>query len=220
MKKILLALLLFTMVGCSTVKNDDIETTTVSYQNKQKNIESKNIFMFVETDASYAVDVYTPDILANDKSSDAIIVATIGDIENALINNEGIATPINIVDYEVLKGELDLDLTTIYSEGGLIDVESYMTTILPQEAEKMGLTVIPESERETQYIQFILDSSFDYLPGERYVFILSKRGNDHYINTEGYGTFTVNEQALSKGVFDKISVFNVLTDNELVIDLE
>lgn len=224
MKKTLLLLLVLVMTGCS-VNNPEKEKSNsnnkVEYTNIQKQVDNKNIFMFIESDASYAIDVFDPERLSSDESTVAIISATIGDIDYATVDEQGnVVTPLDIVDFEVLEGNIDGDLLRVFVEGGLVDIETLIPTLLPQEVEKMGLNVIPEDQRNEHYVQESTDASFDYIPGEQYVLIISKRGNEYYINTDGFGTFTINETAQSRGIFDEISVSNVLTENELIIDLD
>lgn len=177
--------------------------------------------MNIDSDASYVSDVSDIDEMVNDELTNVIIYATVGDIYLAEMNKYGVPyIPVSIVDFTILKGDSDIELDTIYFTGGTTDVESYMAAISPQEAKKMGLTTIPEEERKNEYIEYTTDSYFELSPGEEYVFLLTYRDGKYFINTEGYGTFEIDDNMQTRNLSSSIPIKNVLTEKTSEIDIE
>lgn len=222
MKKLFILLTVFLLTGCSSLgKVDTIPANqTEAYLNYQKEIKKEDIAFITEEHASYAIDVSIPENLVNFDSTVAVIRAQVGDINSAIINDNAVPlTPLSILDYEVLKGEVTEPISEVYVIGGIIDIAAYMEKLTAMEIEKMQLERIPVEARKTQYIEHRTDAYYDFKAGEEYVFVLYYQDGKYFVNTEGYGTFVVEEnQVTGQNAFAGVRIKNVLTDNEMVLE--
>lgn len=202
------------MMGCSNLSDDVNNTQTRKYVNEQKLIDDNQIFAVGYTEGMYAYDITDPENLIEMHAGAVVVDLVLGDIKMGVMDETGSdipLKPIEVVDYEVLSGNLKSDLSLVYMDGGLIDVKSYVDVVGVERVEKFGLNALSETEQKETYLVFDFEYDFDFEQGERYTVILVPDLAGRYvINLSGYGMFTREQNARSAS-----GLKNVITEKEL-----
>ena len=179
------------------------QETKPSFTNFQEEIDNSDVLWNSEMLFSYCKDVMNPEKFIEDDS--IVIEATIGDILESEISPEiGIpVTPMNIVSYNVIQGNLVDKIDKIYYGGGIISVDKYINAC-PQQASKMNLDTMSNEEKTTKYMRFDMDSKYDYTPGATYVLVIKNNLDGRYfIDCNAYGTFTIESDTFANNDIDK-----------------
>lgn len=184
----------------------------------------QRIYGTVSVESSYSVNVRDPEELIRNSDVVAVISAVVGNIRMGIMTDTGGSTPytpVEIVSFTILAGEVTDNLNIAYINGGIVPLSDYAKAIGNERATKMGIDKLSDEEMKTQYVDVELDSSYSFELGEEYVLILLQDEDGKYIiNTGGYGVFTVNSQskeAARKSTGNNPE--NVLSGNALYLEL-
>lgn len=183
---------------------------TSNYNTKNNEKKDENIFGTISFEPNVVVEPTSENVFAN---SEAIAVVEVKEIKGTVLKKGSPTSEIEMV-VSLLENKSDFKLEnefTIWSQGGNVTVEDFMKA-RPEEALKMGVENIPESERKTQYIEF--DSAYFYTDinvGDKILVALSSKGDGTFFTTVGgYSIFKAVEGAKSANDFK-----NVVSDEKI-----
>lgn len=221
MKTLLVTLgALIVLTGCSgnTAPNTQIpsDMEKQTYSNFKDTISKDHIYMNDESLIAYATDVQNPQVLL-EHGTLVVVNIKIGNIKEARLNGDQVETPIEVIEYEVLDGNIDRPLNEITISGGIITLKSYLKTLNEYQIEKRGYLDFTQEELENHYVEVFAQDAFDYVPGASYVVLLVENNDTYTINNNGYGTFVEND---SKNQTHPMKYKNVLTGevSDLILD--
>lgn len=117
-------------------------------------------------------------------------------------------TPATLEIEKVLKGTCREDTITFYVSGGTVSVKQFIdgSAKLHERVEKMGLSQLSESEKESNYIKYISNHKKEYEVGERYIVLLKSCPDSNYT-------------VISDAGFVKLEEFESLEDLNSIEDI-
>ncbi|MDR1409588.1 MAG: hypothetical protein LBJ12_04840 [Oscillospiraceae bacterium] len=111
-------------------------------------------------------------------------------------------TPLNVQVLEVMSGNLELGLQTLYFPGGTVTAEQYLK-VEPRSSEKMGLTKYSQNERKKMHIKFEQETDYDLKKNTEYIFLLIRDdevvSGAYFILDGAYSTFTTDKKNVKTG---------------------
>lgn len=198
MRRSLLVLLLISllMVGCTNNERKELDKTDsekekiVDTTEKENQIQCEYIYLNSSPEEKKLEDitnvqielVYSEDLKEMAKNANSIVIARVLGKEDAVKNKDDIVvnTPIKVEVINVLKGDDNLKLDTIYQPGGIISVENYMKGNTDKFNEANGYNKLSEEERKNTLLKILYPNYYKELKKDGvYIFILDKI-NDVY----------------------------------------
>lgn len=197
MKKIkifVMTLLLLCAFGC--------ENNALKNEVEKDNTETKEREYYGYQDVSYSwayeVNDYTKVI---DKATKILKIKVLDIQDGTFEFSSGTSalplSPIKVEVLEVLYGQNDdININTIYKQGGDVTVKQMRDFFPIEKIQKMGLDKLSDEEAEKKYISYNSTmSSVELEKGEIYVVTLKDWNSDGitFITPSGYGVFKLNE---------------------------
>ena len=194
MKKILvITLLSMFLIGC---ENETLKSEEVYDSELEQQAEKRDYYGYQEFEYSWVYDVsdYTKVI---DNATKILKVKVLDTGDGTFEFSSGVsASPLSLVEVEVLEvlygNNSDMDITTIYKEGGDVTIEQMIDYYPSEKIEKMGLDDISIEEAKNKYMAF---ETIDLEKDGIYILTL-KQWNDEniwFITPSGYGVFKLND---------------------------
>ena len=156
MKKILvITLLSMFLIGC---ENETLKSEEVYDSKLEQQAEKRDYYGYQEFEYSWVYDVsdYTKVI---DNATKILKVKVLDTGDGTFEFSSGVsASPLSLVEVEVLEvlygNNSDMDITTIYKEGGDVTIEQMIDYYPSEKIEKMGLDDISIEEAKNKYMAF------------------------------------------------------------------
>lgn len=194
MKKILvITLLSMFLIGC---ENETLKSEEVYDSKLEQQAEKRDYYGYQEFEYSWVYDVsdYTKVI---DNATKILKVKVLDTGDGTFEFSSGVsASPLSSVEVEVLEvlygNNSDMDITTIYKEGGDVTIEQMIDYYPSEKIEKMGLDDISIEDAKNKYMVF---ETIELEKDNIYILTLKKNDNENiwFITPSSYGVFKLND---------------------------
>jgi len=187
--------------------------------NKNKNIEDlanseQLLYGEFKTNTNWNTDpTITENIFKGNKDKYNVIEIVVKSIKDTSFISEDSPFPYTAYEVDlkdVLKGNINEKISTIYISGGNIKISDLINHLDKEDVEKMGFNRLNKLQKETSYIKYCTDYDYNLKVGEEYTIIVSKSKNGEYlVLANGYGIFKEDDDSSGK-------LKNVLSKNDLI----
>ena len=194
MKKILvITLLSMFLIGC---ENETLKSEEVYDSKLEQQAEKRDYYGYQEFEYSWVYDVsdYTKVI---DNATKILKVKVLDTGDGTFEFSSGVAaSPLSSVEVEVLEvlygDNSDMDITTVYKEGGDVTIEQMIDYYPSEKIEKMGLDDISIEDAKNKYMAF---ETIELEKDNIYILTLKKNDNENiwFITPSSYGVFKLND---------------------------
>jgi len=236
MKKILLIILLFLLVGIITISyilinkdktseiatsNENTITELIGIMPTPENINENQIIQNGTVNPSYLIDISNNEVLAD--NSDFIIIGRVQSIDGVTNYNPTTKTYIDfpcivgkIKVEKVLKGNLEEKNISFIKLGGTISVKEYEKSLSKEEVGEMGFNKLTETEKENLYVSKTVEDDINIEKNKTYLMYLcyAEDYGRYTVAFEGYGLREIDPNSLSSDPNLSNSDTETLTSNE------
>lgn len=153
-------------------------------------VESENIY---KDDPSVLKNLYKAErdvivrgtILESNADNDAVFLQELLDVD--------FYTPVTLMKIqinEVILGEIDSSIDTVYVTGGTVSLQELYLNLPEGTVNRLELNDLSESERFNQYVRYEEEADLVFETGKEYILVISiTPGFPNQVIGNGYGTF-------------------------------
>jgi hypothetical protein len=180
-------------------------------KNDLPNLSSKEIFRTFEREYSWAFDPSKPENLYTEGATSVVQlkVLSIGEAEilpkKEKFDTQEPFTPIEVEIVDTISGIPLSGKKTVYINGGDIKIAKLIKSIDKETSDKMGITQLPQKEKDSKYISYTSENDYKMKTGKEYMVILVNQTEDIYtIMGSGYGIFDIEKNESGKKIFKNV----------------